>query len=125
LEFKFPIQAGPGFVYATLQVKGQLLRLIVDTGTGHLILFDGSEWTRLAELRPVEMIISSNMGGDITLRQVQLKEVRLGSNDFPSLEAFLLEKSREDLPIDGLLGVRSLALSRVGFDFAKRTVSWK
>jgi predicted aspartyl protease len=126
LESAFAFQAGPGFVYATLQVQGQAVRLLVDTGANHLLLFSGRVRSRLTGLCALGTKTSSNLGGDVTLQQVQLKEVRLGSNDFPTLEAFLLDDSGGDLPgFDGLLGVRSLGVTRLGFDFARQTISWK
>ena len=122
----FTIQAGPGFVYATLQIQGQDVRLLVDTGTNHLLLFNGRVQSRLTGLCALGTRTSSNMGGDLTLKQVQLRKVRLGTNDFPTLEAFLLDNSGGDLAgLDGLLGVRSLGLTRLSFDFAKQTISWK
>lgn len=126
LESAFPIQAGPGFVYATLQVQGQAVRLLVDTGANRLVLFGSRVRDRLPGLRALGAKTSSNLGGDLTLKQVQLKEVRLGRSDFPTLQAFLLENSGGDLPgFDGLLGVRSLGLTRLGFDFARQMISWK
>jgi predicted aspartyl protease len=126
LESAFAMQAGPGFVYVTLQVQGQAVRLLVDTGTNHLLLFSGRVGSRLPGLCALGTKTSSNLGGEVTLKQVQLKEVRLGSNDFPTLEAFLLDNSGGDMPgFDGLLGVRSLGLTRLSFDFARQTISWK
>jgi predicted aspartyl protease len=125
-DSQFAIQEGPGFVYTTLQVKGQSVRLMVDTGTSQLILFESSVRTRLTELRPLGTKTSSNMGGDLTLREVQLKELHLGSADFPRLDAFLLDDSGAEVPgLDGLLGIRSLGLTRVGFDFEKQMVYWR
>lgn len=126
LESAFTMQAGPGFVYATLQVQGQTVRLLVDTGANHLVLLGGRVRERLTGLCAQGKMTSTNMGVDVTLKQVQLKEVRLGSKDFPTLEAFLLDNSGGDLPgFDGMLGVRSLGLTRLGFDFARQTISWK
>ena len=122
----FPIKAGPGFVYATLLTQGQTFRLLVDTGANHLVLFDGRVQGRMTGLHPSGTKTTSNLGGDVMLKRVQLKEVRLGGNDFHALEAFLLDNSGKDTAgLDGLLGVRSLGLTRLGFDFARQTISWK
>lgn len=126
LESAFTIQTGPGFVYATLQVQGQVVRLVVDTGANHLMLLGGRVLDRLTGLRTLGTMTSTNMGGDVTLKEVQLKGVRLGSKYFPTLEAFLVDNSGGDFPgFDGLLGVRSLGLTRLGFDFARQTISWR
>ena len=126
LESAFAFQAGPGFVYATIQIQGQPVRLLVDTGANHLVLFDGRVQGRITGLHPLGTKTNSNLGGDVTLKQVQLKEVRLGGKDFPTLEAFLLGNSGGDLPgFDGLLGVRALGLTRLSFDFARHTIFWK
>ncbi len=123
---EFAIQAGPGFVYATVQMEGQSLRLVVDTGTNHLVLFGRSAVARLAGLRILSTRESTTMGGEVALKQVQLREVRLGSTAFHAFEAFLLDDSTEALAgLDGLLGIRALGPSRVGFNFTKGTICWK
>ncbi len=123
---EFAIQAGPGFVYATVQMEGQSLRLVVDTGTNHLVLFGRSVGARLPGLRILSTRESTTMGGEVALKQVQLREVRLGSNDFLTFEAFLLDDSTEALAgLDGLLGIRALGPSLVGFNLTKGTICWK
>jgi hypothetical protein len=56
---------------------------------------------------------------------VDLPEARLGSTSLGSLNAFVLDSPAEGTPgFDGLLGVRSLGLTRLAFDFERQTISW-
>jgi predicted aspartyl protease len=122
----FALEFGPGFVYATLSVQGQPIRLLVDTGAKDLILFESRVHGKLAGFRNQGGKTSSNMGGEASLQQVLLSEARLGNTDLETLNAFLLDAPAQNVPgFDGLLGVRSLGLTRLSFDFERQTISWQ
>ncbi len=125
-ETPHALQVGPGFVYLTLHVQERPIYLVVDTGAKDLILFDSRVRDRLKGLRTQGTKTSSNLGGDVKLRQVNLPEVRLGSTDLGNLSAFLVDAPGQGSPgFDGLLGVRSLGLTRLVFDFERQTMSWR
>lgn len=120
------LQVGPGYVYLTLYVQERPIHLVVDTGTKDLILFEARVRDRLNGLQAQGTKTSSNLGGDVRLRQVNLPEARLGSTPLGSLNAFLLDSPAQGAPgFDGLLGVRSLGLTRLAFDFERQTISWE
>jgi len=120
------LQVGPGFVYLTIHVQERPIYLVVDTGTKDLILFESRVQNRLNGLRAQGTKTSSNLGGEVRLRQVSLPEARLGSTPLGPLNAFLLDSPSQGTPgFDGLLGVRSLILTRLVFDFERQTISWE
>jgi predicted aspartyl protease len=118
--------AGPGYVAVQMLVGGRPVHLVIDTGAKDLILFESRVGNRLNGLRRQGTKVSSNMGGEATLKKVQLPEARLGTIDLGALDALLLDSpARGNLGFDGLLGVRSLGLTRLAFDFERQTVSWR
>jgi len=122
----FALEFGPGFVYATLSVQGQPIRLLVDTGAKDLILFESRVHGKLSGAHSQGGKTSSNMGGEASLQQVLLSEARLGNTHLETLNAFLLDAPPQNVPgFDGLLGVRSLGLTRLSFDFERQTISWE
>jgi predicted aspartyl protease len=125
-ESPYALQVGPGFVYLTLRVQGRPIYLVVDTGSKDLILFASRVRDRLNGLRARGTKTSSNLGGEVKLRQVNLPEARLGSTPLGPLDAFLLDSPGQGtLGFDGLLGVRSLGLTRLSFDFERQTICWR
>lgn len=121
-----PIQSRPGFVYLTIHVQGRPLYLVVDTGARDLILFSARLGNRLDGLRTLSTKGSSNLAGKMTLKQMRLTEARLGTNDLGTLNAYLLDNPEPgNLGFDGSLGVRSLGLTRLAFDFERQTISWR
>lgn len=127
-EFKSTaaLEAGPGYVAVKMLVSGRPVRLVVDTGAKDLILFEAQIHGRLPEARVEGTKAASNMGGDVTLKKVQLPEARLGTGILGTLNAVLLDNpARGNLGFDGLLGVRSLGLTRLAFDFERQTISWR
>jgi len=122
----FPLEFGPGFVYTTLSVQGQPIRLLVDTGAKDLVLFESRLHGKLSGVRSQGGKTSSNLGGEASLQQVLLSGARLGNSDFETLNALLLDAPAQNVPgFDGLLGVRSLGLTSLSFDFERQTISWQ
>lgn len=120
------LQSGPGFVYLTIQVQSQPLYLVVDTGAKDLVLLATRVASQLNALQTQGTKASSNMGGTVYLKEVQLPEARLGTTELGTLNAFLLESQSGGNPgFDGLLGIRSLGVTRVAFDFERQTISWQ
>lgn len=117
---------GPGYVAVQMLVGGRPVYLVVDTGAKDLILFEARVRGRLPGARVVGTKASTNMSGEVTLKKVQLPEARLGTINLGALDALLLDSpGRGNLGFDGLLGVRSLGLTRLAFDFERQTISWR
>jgi predicted aspartyl protease len=115
----------PGYVVVQLDVQGQPLWLVVDTGAKSLVLFEGRVRDRLRSVRNAGAKAASNMGGEAPLLEVQLPGARLGTTDLGSQKAYLLATSAQALPnFDGLLGVTALGVKRLAFDFDRKAISW-
>ena len=116
----------PGYVVVQLDVQGQPLWLVVDTGAKDLVLFEGRVRDRLWSVRNAGAKAASNMGGEAPLLELQLPGARLGRTDLGSQKAYLLATSAQALPnFDGLLGVTALGVKRLTFDFDRHTISWQ
>jgi predicted aspartyl protease len=116
----------PGYVVVQLDVRGQSVWLLVDTGAKDLILFDSRVRGRLASVPSAGAKTSSNMGGEAALLELQLPGARLGTTDLGNQKAYLLSTSAQALPnFDGLLGVTALGVKRLAFDFDRQTISWE
>lgn len=121
-EFK----TGPGFLVVPLEVQGETVRLLVDTGAKDLLLFKPRLEGRLAGLHIIGEKVSTNMGGELHLTRVQLPGARLGQSELGVLDAVLMESSPGALPdCDGLLGVTALGLKRLSFDFRHHLIAWQ
>ena len=118
----------PGLAYAVvhLDVQGQPLRLLVDTGGKNIVLFDRAIRGRLPGLRVVGEKVSQNVGGQFRVRQVKLPAARLGDITLYNLGAYVLNSSGvEGMELDGLLGPTALGARRFQFDFAGNIVRWQ
>jgi hypothetical protein len=116
----------PGYVVVQLDVQGQPLWLVVDTGAKDLVLFEGRVRDRLRGVRNAGAKTSANMGGESQLQEVRLPAARLGTTDLGNQKAYLLATSAQDSPgFDGLLGVAALGVKRLAFDFERKTISWE
>jgi hypothetical protein len=116
----------PGYVVVQLDVQGQPLWLVVDTGAKDLVLFEGRVRDRLRSVHNAGAKAASNMGGEAPLLELQLPGARLGTTDLGNQKAYLLVTSAQALPnFDGLLGVTALGVKRLAFDFDRQTISWE
>jgi len=108
-----------------LQVHGKPLRLLVDTGAKDLILFR----SRLKDGQCGEPTLKKkriyHLGSSEELRMVQLSQVRFGETELGTLRAYRLDARIKGYPeLHGIVGVSSLGLDRIQFDFDNQLVSW-
>ena len=120
-----PFELGPGYAVVSLDVEGHPYRLMVDTGARSLILFAPRVRDRLAGLHKLSERIIGNAGGTFALTEVVLPEASLGTVHLNAQRVALMEgEAPTGVDLDGLLGVRSLGVRRLGFDFEHRTITW-
>ena len=118
----------PGLPYPIVEfhAQGILVRLLVDTGAKDLILFEPRVRARLASWRTVGAKTSANMNGSVSLRQVELDQTRLGQTELGNLNAFIMDVPADSVPgFDGLLGIASLGVKRISFDFRRSLIGWE
>jgi len=117
---------GLPFVMVRLEVEGQHLSLMLDSGAGNdLILFrdrvkDRFSWTRTDENRTIQ-----HLGGKAELKGVELSDVRMGESSWSKVKAMMLdEKMAGYVTLDGILGTGALELASIQVDFQNSLLSW-
>ena len=120
-----PFELGPGYAVVSLDVEGQPFRLMVDTAARSLILFAPRVRGRLAGSHFIGERVIGNAGGTVTLTEFVLPNASLGAVRLTAQRVALMEgQAPSSVDLDGLLGVRSLGVRRLGFDFEHRTMTW-
>jgi len=114
--------------YAAVEIElnGVPVRVMVDTGVNHLILFESRTERIFAKDRMLTEKVSSTIGGTVRLKQVETPTVTLGKTPLTVASVLVLETPANlSLSIDGLLGVAALKPVRVDFNFERRAIGWK
>ena len=114
------------FVPVKARLDGRLLTLVVDTGCGDLILFqrENRNWTGARRIQGKKVL--GHAGGKARLGNVLLSDLTIAETKWDQLRAHLMETPTGAYPgIDGVLGVRSLGLKRIQFDFQNGIISWQ
>lgn len=111
------------FLSVPMEVGGEPLAMLVDTGASGLLLFQSrvrnpGAWPRLAESDA-----SRNLLKGFTRHQVRPGKIVLGGRTFGLERAFMVEDHPDPgRSFDGLLGVGALGFRSVGFDFSSGTL---
>jgi hypothetical protein len=115
------------FLTVQMGVQGVPVRLLVDTGSRDLILFEQRVRGRLPGLIVTGEKVLYHASGESHLKQVRPSVTAPGQSQWRSHPAYLLDASTEAYPpdIDGVLGVLSLGVKRVRFDFEHNTLSYE
>ena len=114
-------------VTVQLRIQGQRVRLLVDTGTAQLLLNECNLPPNLHVL-PTQSVKQSFNSAMIPFdtEEVRVAQVRLGASDFGVEKSFLLNDHTDcRQSINGVLGVRSLRLKWIAFDFERRRFGWR
>jgi len=111
----------PPFLTVLVSCGGYRFRLLVDTGSRHVVLFEQRVSDRVSYVRVPGDKQLYHMGGTSRLQRVMLPRLKIGSLTIAELEGLLSNADVHHYPpdIDGILGVRAIASSRVEFDFQR------
>ena len=127
-KFRVPPSAVPMTMdgpLATVELiaNREILKLIVDTGSSQLVLFqdDIPDSIRLINQGSSKM---ANLAGEVQARQVHLEEMKLGKTDLSSLPA-VLTWSPACCSFQGILGISAQQFNRVAFDFERRMFAFE
>ena len=121
-----PMAVTDSVAVVEIDLKGTPLRLMVDTGTKHLILFESRVQRLYASERIESVKVSSNIGGAVELKEVAPPLALLGGTPRAVESVFLLQTPADlSLTIDGLLGLAALKPQRVDFNFERQAIGWK
>lgn len=107
--------------FLTVQVScgGYRFRLLVDTGSRHIVLFERRVSDRVSYVRVPGDKLLYHMAGTSRLQRVLLSRLEIGSLTIPRIEGLVSNADVHHYPpdIDGILGVRAIVSRRVDFDF--------
>jgi hypothetical protein len=114
----------PPFLTVQVSFNGHAFRLLVDTGSRHIVLFEQRVSGRCSNLRVRGNKVLYHLAGTSRLQRVVLPRLEAGSLTIAGLEGLLSNADVHDYPsdIDGILGVRAIASRRVDFDFERSRV---
>jgi predicted aspartyl protease len=115
------IEFTPPFLTVELAIAGRPVRLLVDTGTRHLVLFERRVHGRLPHLPLRGEKVLYHLSGASRLRRVTLPALDISGKAIEHLEGLLSDALVDDYPpgIDGVLGVRAIASRQAEFDFER------
>jgi predicted aspartyl protease len=118
-------EAHPGYALVELKIQQHSLRLLVDTGASDLVLFASAIQNCPEAIENVGTRTWSNMGGEMQVHQVQLKDAHLGALSWGTQDVFILPDGGDPPSgLSGLLGVASLKARRLAFDPEHEILAW-
>jgi predicted aspartyl protease len=121
-----PGKLDPPLLTVEIQVQGQSVHLLVDTGFPEVLLFEDRVLKHITRLKSEHATREFSVAGRLRVRRVSLPSVRLGTTE-ASLRV-LLAKGPPDsiLPgVDGLLGTAVLKARRININIATQTLDWE
>ena len=122
-----PLESRPPFLTVPLTISGRSVRLLVDTGSGRLVLFARRMHGRLPPLQVLGELLMYHLSGTSRLDRVMLPLVDFGGSAIDRVEGFMSDAPVDDYPsgIDGVLGLRVLASRHVDFDFERQRLAFR
>ena len=121
-----PIEMNADYVTVQASIQDKPVCLMVDTGTMDLILFGSRVRDRALGMRLLSQKSVTNLGGRVELVRAELPEASLGPVSLRRRHVSIMEVSKSAPPnLDGLLGVRFLGVTRLGFDFEHEVMTWE
>jgi len=119
-----PFQTILPLLTVTVEIEGQPMRLMVDTGARKLVLFDGRAQARLPKL-PWRFTAIQSPAARSYVRELEIGRVRLGDAEWRQRPAFLMKvPAFADGDLDGILAPSGLCLKRLDFDFNRNLLGW-
>ena len=108
-----------------IQVQGDPIRLVVDTGLTGIILYEERLRNHVPGLRTTGHLAEAVMGARVQAKQATIPDVLFGKTNRDVTVLLVASPAPEMLPgIDGIIGVNALHARHIDFDFAGRTLSW-
>ena len=75
-------EAHPGYALVTMRVQQRAVRLVIDTGASDLVLFNTASHDWLKDVEDMGNTTWSNMGGEIRVQKVYLRDAYIGSTSW-------------------------------------------
>jgi len=121
-----PMHAGPLFLSVELKIADQSVRVLLDSGIPGLLLYEDRVGAQVTDRRTLAWADARSLGNRISARHVTIPRVRLGGTDLERTAMLVNGPAPNTLPqIDGYLGLSTLKVNHVAFNFRQNTFSWK
>jgi hypothetical protein len=126
--FSVPFDTGPPVITVQLWVHDEPIRVLVDTGSAELVVFECQLHGHLRQL-PVTGGVRRFLNGAgkrSGLTEIWLPGVRLAATNIGLQKGFSADGDTNcGRSFDGVFGITRLGLKWVAFDFEQRRFSWK
>ena len=122
-----PFRTTAPMVTVDVRVNGEAVKLLVDTGTQNLLLFERQLPNGLRRLPTRDVRRSFNSDStSFETKEVVLSKIQLGTANLFPRKAFLTDGNAYfDQSFDGTLGPASLGLKWIAFDFERGGFGWR
>ena len=104
---------------AEVRINGKSLRLLVDTGSDHLVFF-AKQTGAILPVSPDAALQGNSVAGGVPVRQAPLLEFEWSGRRFQ--QNALVVPGREESLFDGLMSVRSMGFRSIAMDARHRVV---
>jgi len=124
LPFTAPFSSHPVLLVVDASLGAAPVRLTLDSGVSHLVLFTrGAPGRLLASGRRIE---AAHLAGTVQAGVTAIDRFHIGRWSSSRLPAVVLPVgAHEPTGTDGALGLRALGANYVQFDFERREVGWR
>ena len=114
------------FLTLKAKIKGQEVRLLVDSGTSALLVYRNRLKIKLEQLSPDRDPLLTTAAGKISTRWCRASDVSLGRESLgPQLMLIADADPDPRYEFDGLLGFRTLGFQKVWLDFENGLFGWE
>ena len=115
-----PYDQSTGLALAEATLQGKQVRLIVDTGSDLVVVYD-SDWNKKEPAQPVSESEGTSIAEQVPARQIHSAELAFGGKEFRGVRAYSVPSARK-LAYDGFFGVLALRLRGISFDRKSQTM---
>ena len=108
-------------VTTSAQIQGRLVRLMVDTGIGSILLYHD----RLPQLETGNLRLTK-IGHSMFVNEVMVQKIQVGNTDIQHPKVLVVPRAPAGFPCstDGILGTASLRAGWLQLDFTHNTLAW-